>query len=575
MIDSDQPYDPFSSARGASHPNPLFDYLTGFTSRKLKDLFRLAEYIGFNSAHIYGTVRKFGEYPITKFVYETENATTRKQHENLFDKDLRLKGFLTLVSFDIWLTGNSLVSVYEPIKRDLQCPHCGTREAIKACKYSFNLDKLEFRHDCRNETCRRSQVFSKVIDEPLRNPKRIKLIRWDPKLIDIDANPITGECVYYLTIPRALIADVRAGNRNKIDHMPMEFLSAMKEKKLFKFEEDAIYHMKMPGPAGVESHWGYPPITAAIKLFMFAAVLRRANEAIALEHITPFRVMHPLSGSGQGDPLTTINLGKWRNELEQNLKMFRRDPLRAMFSPVPLGVINVGGDGRTLLTLGELQEAEKDIVLSLGVPMEFLTGGLGQTRGEITLRMIENQLRTHIENLNGLSQWIEERVTSFLKWDSIPVKLADFKMLDDDASKQVRLQLWSQGQASNTTIAEDAGLDLEHERKQKQQEALLDARAQAETQLKIQKEQSSLSLRVQQQSMQASGGMAYDPMQIMEANKPIAEQLTQLPPSQRKSRLDDLQKSDIIAYLAVKYTLEQLDQSQTADLKAQAQASPG
>lgn len=571
MIDFDQPFDPFSNVRGASHPNPLFDYLTGFTPRKLKDLIKLAEYIGFNSAHIYGTVRKFGEYPITRLVYETDSEASRKQHEDIFDKHLRLKGFDTLVSFDVWLTGNSFTSVYEPIKRDLQCPHCGTREAAKAARYSFNLDRLEFRHDCRNETCRKVGVLSKVIDEPLRDPSKIKLIRWDPKLIDIDANPITGECVYYYTIPRALIADVRAGNRTKIDHMPMEILSAMKEKKLFRFAEGAIYHMKMPGPAGVESQWGYPPITAAIKLFMFAAVLRRANEAIAMEHITPFRVMHPLTGSGQGDPLTTLNLQRWRQELEQNYKVFRRDPLRMMFSPIPVGVQNVGGDGRALLTLGELQEAEKDIVLSLGVPLEFLTGGFGQARGEVTLRMVENQLRTHIENINGLNQWIEERVATFLKIETIPMKLADFKMIDDDGAKQIKLQLWSQGVMSNTTMAEEVDADLSHERKQKHQEALEDARSQAQTQLAIQKEQSSLSLRSQQTAVQNSGGVSYDPQQIMAQNQPIADQLMAMPPSQRKSQLDDIQKSDLVSYLMVRYLLEQADQAQTADLKAQVQ----
>jgi hypothetical protein len=131
VIDFDQFSDPLSGARGSSHPNPMFDYLTGFTPRKLKDLLRQAEYIGFNSAHIYGTVRKFGEYPITRFVYETSGEAEKKRHERLFEKQLRLKGFLTLVSFDVWLTGNSFVSLYEPIKRDLQCPHCHTH--VLAC----------------------------------------------------------------------------------------------------------------------------------------------------------------------------------------------------------------------------------------------------------------------------------------------------------------------------------------------------------------------------------------------------------------------------------------------------------
>lgn len=561
---------PYQNGGGQyGHPNPQFDYLSGFTPRKLKDLIRQAEYIGFNSAHIYGVVRKFGEYPITKLVYETASESERLRHEKLFEKDLRFKGFLTLVSFDVWLTGNSFVSVYEPIKRDLRCPHCKIPEDVAAADYSFHLDRLEFRHTCR--ACGKRDVISEVIDQPLREPGRIKLRRWDPKLIDIDTNLITGEDEYYYTIPRSFVAEVRAGNKLKINHTPMEFLAAMRDRKIFKFAPDAIYHMRMPGPAGEQGQWGFPPITAAIKMFLFAAVLRRANEAIALEHITPFRVMHPTAASGQGDPLTTINLGRWRQELEGNYKAFRKDPLRIMFSPIPVGVQNIGGEGRTLLTLGELQEAEKNIVLSLGVPMEFLTGGLGQTRGDVTLRMIENQLRTHIENLNGLSQWVESRVTSFLKWTSIPVKLQDFKMTDDADVKQFKLQMWAQGKLSDTTMAEAVDVDLHNERKLQKQEKLDQARIDSETQIAIQKQQTSLSLSSQQRALQSQGGMAYDPQQILAANAPLAEELGGMDEGTRRSRLDALQGEDPVAYAVVKMLLEQQTQNQDAQVKQEAQ----
>ena len=559
---------PYQNGGGAyGHPNPQYDYLSGFTPRKLKDLIRQAEYIGFNSAHIYGVVRKFGEYPITELEYETASDSERERHEKLFDNELRFKGFLTLVSFDVWLTGNSFVSMYEPIKRDLRCPSCKIPEDVAAADYTFHLDRLEFRFNCRN--CGLRNQIAEVVDQPLREPSRIKLRRWDPKLIDIDSNLITGEDEYYYTIPRAFVAEVRAGNKLKINHTPMEFLAAMRGRKIFKFAPDAIYHMRMPGPAGEQGQWGFPPITAAIKLFLFAAVLRRANEAIAMEHITPFRVMHPTQASSQGDPLTTINLGRWRQELEGNLRAFRKDPLRVMFSPIPIGVQNIGGEGRTLLTLGELEQAEKNIVFSLGVPMEFLTGGLGQTRGDVTLRMIENQLRTHIENLNGLAQWTERRAAGFLKWASIPVRLQDFKMTDDVDAKQFRLQMWTQGRVSDTTMAQSLNMDLKNEMKLIKQEQLDRQRNESETQLALQRQQQALSLTSQQRAMQAQGGVAYDPQQVLAANAPIAQELGEMDEGTRRSRLDALQGEDPVAYAVVKMLLEQKQQNDTAQAKQQ------
>lgn len=557
----------FGGRNAAAHSNPMFDYLTGFVPRKLKDLFKWAEYLGFHSAHVYGVVRKFGEYPITRFVYESTSEEEKTRHKKLFEENLRLKGFLTLVSYDVWLYGNAFVSVYEPIKRELVCPHCGTKEDIGAAKYKFNLSKLQFTHDCKQ--CKRQGVISKVEDYKLRDMSKITLIRFDPKLIDIEHNRITGESVYYYQIPRDDVSKVRAGNKTFIDHMPLEILRAMQERKTFKFGAGALYHLKMPGPAGVQAQWGFPPITSAIKNFLFTAVLRRANEAIALEHITPFRIIHPLAASGQGDPITTIPLDRWKLEMERNMRLFRRDPLRIQFSPVPVGVQNIGGEGRALLTLGELQEAEKNIVLSLGVPMEFLSGGLGQTRGEITLRMIENQLQTHIENLNSLVQWIEQKAAAFMGWASIKMRLADFKMLDDVENKQLKIQLWQSQLLSNSTLAEMIDIDLDHERKQRREDALADARAEQETQIALQKAQRSLSNQAQQQALQSAGGPAYDQQAILASAQPLAEEIASYDAGTRRSRMDALKGEDFIMYCVVTQLVEQLSQNQMAEMKAQ------
>lgn len=557
----------FGGRNAASHPNPMFDYLTGFVPRKLKDLFKWAEYLGFHSAHVYSVVRKFGEYPITRFIYESNSEEEKSRHKKLFEEDLRLKGFLTLVSYDVWLYGNAFVSIYEPIKRELVCPHCGTKEDVAAAEYKFNLGKLQFTHDCRG--CKRKAVISKVEDYKLKDSTKITLIRWDPKLIDIEHNRVTGESVYYYQIPRDDVSKVRGGNKTFINHMPLEILRAMQERKTFQFAPGSLYHLKMPGPAGVQAQWGFPPITSAIKNFLFTAVLRRANEAIALEHITPFRIIHPLAASGAGDPITTIPLDRWKTEMERNWRLFRRDPLRIQFSPVPVGVQNIGGEGRALLTLGELQEAEKSIVLSLGVPMEFISGGLGQTRGEITLRMIENQLQTHIENLNSLVQWVERKVAQFMGWASIKMRLADFKMIDDVENKQLKIQLWQSQLMSNTTMAEMLDLDLDHERKQRREDALADARAEQETQVALQKLQQSLSTQAQQQALQSQGGVAYDQQQIIAKAEPIAQEMAGYDTGTRRSRLDSLKGEDFIMYCVTKELLEQMQQDQTTAMKAQ------
>lgn len=552
--------------RGASHPNPMFDFLTGFVPRKLKDLFKWAEYLAFNSAHIYAVIKKFGEYPITKFVYEDGAPNERERHKDLFEKTLRMKGFLTKVSFDKWLYGNSFVSVYEPFKRMLVCGSCKQKTDIQACDYDFSLDKLTFKFRC--PACKMRTV-GKVDDQPLTDKRKLRLIRWDPKAINIMPNPFTGECLYYYEVPRTVEQQIRAGNHHLINTTPYEFLIAMQKGKTFLFEDDQLYHMKVPGPAGVESHWGFPPITAAIKLFLFAAILRRANEAIAMEHITPFRVMFPQASSGNGDPITQIPLDEWREKVERYYKDFRKDPLQVMFAPTAIGVQNIGGDGRAMLTLGELQEAEKNIVLSMGVPMEFLSGGLGQTRGEITLRMIENQLQTHIEDLNDLLQWVETKVTQFLGWQTMSVRLADFKMIDDIDRKNFFLQLWQQQKVSDTTMYEMFEIDPVRERKLRKEDALADAKAQQEMQNAVQKLQQSLSSQAQQQAAQQSGRQSYDQQQMVSQADQMVQEMQQYDQGTQRSRMDSLKGEDLVMYALVKERMEQAGQDQMQSMKAE------
>jgi hypothetical protein len=554
-------------ANNASHPNPMFDYLTGFVPRKLKDLLKWAEYLSVNSAHIYAVVRKFGEYPITRVLYETNSVAERDRHKDLYEKVLRLKGFLTKVSFDKYVYGNVFISLYEPFKRELICKHCKTHIDISVADYTFDLDKLAWK--LRKCTSCGGAGIADCLDTKLVDKKKLELIRWDPKLIDIDHNPITGKSVYYYQIPRNIIQQVRSGNKNLIDLMPIEILRAMQRKKTFRFAEGQLYHMRTVGPAGVEAHWGLPPITSAIKNFLFAATLRKANEAIALEHITPFRIVTPKAGSGNGDPITTINLQQLRDEYNKAYKEFRRDPLYQFFSPAPIDVVNVGGEGRALLTLGELQEAEKNIVLSMGVPMEFLSGGLGQTRGEITLRMIENQLQTHIEELNDLLQWVEDKISAFLNWTTIEVKLADFKMIDDVENKQMLAQLWQAGKLDDTTMYESLNLDPERIRKQKIEDALADARAQMEQDAQLAKQKNSLSSQAQQQALQGQSQSQYDQQAIIAQADQIVQEFMQMDAGTRRSRMDALKNEDLVMASVVRERLEQVGQNQEADMKAQ------
>jgi len=555
--------------RASSHTNPAFDFLTGFVPRRLKDLFRWCEYLTYNSAHIYATLRKFGELVVTDIKYSTSNEALRKNYKHLFDKKLKIKGALLMGSLDKHIYGNHFTSLYFPFLRFLKCGVCEELTNIEHTEYKFTLKTLKFQYQCRK--CN-GQTTGSLVDRKLLNPAKIHIIRWDPKVIDIDYNPITGEAEYYYNIPDDIKNKVKQGASTLINTMPKEFLEAIRDDKVFAFERDALFHMKVASPSGMDQQWGFPPLAATIKLFLYTMTLRKANEAIAMEHIVPFRVMTP--GTGNQDPTQFLNLNRWQEEMKANLRQWRKDPLHIMFAPTPVNVTNVGGDGRMLLTLGEVQEADKAIIAAMGVPPEFLYGGLTKAGMEGNLRMIQNQLQSDTDSLNDLLQWYTDRVAKFLGWERIETELLPLKMVDDTETKQMMIS-FATGQAgaqmvSMTTVAEHIGFDLDEEREKRLQEQLDETRHQMKVQAEVQKLQNTLSQQVQTQAAAQSGqGLGYDQQKVIAAADGIVQQLMQTDPGSRRSQLHSLQMEDMVLYAVVIQRLEDAQNQQTQQAKSQ------
>jgi len=566
--------------RGIQHPNPLFDYLTTFVPRKLKSLFTYCDYLYYNSPQIFAALTKFSVYPVTDFMYETESPKLKNKYKHLSENILNLKAILIRGGIDRHVYGNSFTSIYFPFKRFLICPACGAKYNIQFVQYKFKIRNKSPEFTFRCKSCARN-VKGKVDDAKLRLPKDIHIIRWDPKHMDISANPITGDREYYYEIPGYIKDRVRRGDKHLLATMPMAFLKTIAQRKLFKFSKDKIHHMRADAPSGIDDRWGFPPLTSTLKQFFYTAVLRKANEAISLEHIVPFRVMHPAQATASADPTVTISLSNWLNETKLNYQSWRRDPLHLMFSPVPVGVTNVGGQGRALMVTGEITEAENSIIAALGIPREFLYGGLSATGSGVTLRMLENQLLTYTSQLLDLAQWITDRCAEFLGWKKIRLDLEPFKLVDDVQQKMALLQanqVAGGTMLSNTTIASLFGKDIEKERDMRAQEVLDEERFNFELNQKLQKQQQSLAARART-AVQSDQPQGYDQNAIVAQADQIVEQLASMDEGTRRSYLHSLQVEDIVMYSVVIQRWEDFQNQQTAavrqDVRSQQQAQGG
>lgn len=553
---------------GAANPNPFFDTLTGFVPRKLKDLFRWAEYLYTNSPTIFAAVQKLASYPVTRVTIETSSQVQKKLWTTILNEHIKIRGVANETGLDRRIYGNSFISVYRPFDRFLKCSHsqCGGLTGVSKIKYQFQLKTLKFKYHC--EACERDTT-GEIHDMPVRDYTRIRVIRWDPKLIDIDYNPITGTSKYYYTVPQDLKMKVEKGNEHIINTMPLEFLRAIQKDKLFAFAPGQIYHMKMPAPAGIDAQWGLPPLLCNIKAFYYAAVLRKANEAIALDHTVPLRVLHPAAGAGNATPSEQLNLGNWQAQMTENVKAWRRDPNHIMMSPVALGVSMMGGQGRSLMVLGEIKDAEESIIAGMGVPREFIYGGMTLAGSGISLRMLENQLESDAEQHNEQLEWIIGQIAACAKLAPVEATFVPFKLVDDTEQKAALMQLQQilGNPLSKAKMLEGYDVDLEKEQERSVQEQLSEMRAQMKLQQQQQKLQNSASAQADAAASQGAG-MSYNPQAVLAAADQLVQQLGGLDEGTRQSQMDQLSQEDPVMYAVVRDRMD----SQASMLRQQAVA---
>jgi hypothetical protein len=152
-------------------------------------------------------------------------------------------------------------------------------------------------------------------------------------------------------------------------------------------------------------------------------------------------------------------------------------------------------------------------------------------------------------------------------------------MVDDTETKQtlIGLATGAGGAApivSLTTMAERLGIDLDQERNKRLQEAIDEAKFQQKLQVEMQKMQNTLAQQVQQQVAGAQG-LNYDQQAVIAQADNIAQQLMQLDPNTRRSQMHSLQTEDAVMYAVVVQRLEDAQNAQTAQAKAQMQGGAG
>ena len=571
------------------YPNPFFDLASNYLPKNIKTLFKYCRNFFYTNGFIRNVVTKLTEYPITDIQFNSNlDPAVANKYDIAFKEKLKLKSLLIEIGLDYFTYGNCFISVSMKPKRFLVFPN-GDRYPLDATKFKVKNFQIEGYHpeDKKPYPC-------KLEDEYVKTISNLRFVRWSPENVDIEYNPVTGRSTYYYNIPAKVKTKIAAGNKDILKDIPLVFLDSLKKKKRIELDGDNLFHFKRPSLAEDDMGWGKPIILPALKEIYYLQTLKRGNEAIANEHIVPKKAIYPANTTTL-DPYTQMNLGKWKSQMELQVRKWKSDPNHIGVFPIPIGYQELGGNARALLLTPEMKFIEETIINSLGVPLEFIKGGSTFTSGSVSLRIVENHFITYRELLTDfVNHFFIKKMVELLNYPDCKVTFKTFKMADDAQSKQLAINLNQMGKISDKKLLTEFGFNYEAESqtiRENQRDTMEDnifsakkqAQAQGEaqiiaTQYQIRAEDEAvqeryrIKLRMFQEELAAENvGVPEEHHQIIER---YAQQVFNMDPESQQMTLQRMSQSMPTTYGFVMQRVQEminqqmLEQQQAAEQKA-------
>lgn len=465
--DQIQNYGDMYGRRGIRYPSPFFDLARTYIPDNVKEMFKWCRYFYYKHPLVNPTINKLSEFPITDLIYESPSSTLNKWWEDTLERYMKFRSTAIRIGTNYNALGNAFISINVPISKRLTCKKCGKSHNIERITYKW----INFRCKAKCQACGRDD-FMEVRDVYIKDRTRFNFVVWDPLDIEIDYNDITGKSRYYYVPSAKLKSAIYQGRRHIIDTLPQIFIEAVKRKKRIELPEHNFYHFKRDGLAEKDQEWGKPLIYPVMTTIYYMQVLYRAQEAIANQHIVPLWVLYP-QATPTMDPYSFLNMDNWKSQIEEEVAMWKKDPNHIPVLPMPIGFSTVGGEGRGLLLGPEIQQNSQVVMAGMGVPQEFIFGGLSYTGTSVTLRMLENQLLGHIRSIRTfLEDFVIPFLSKYLGQAPISIRMSDFKMADDIQRKQIMISLNSSEKISDKKLLEmvDPKLDIKEETKVRMKE---------------------------------------------------------------------------------------------------------
>ena len=555
------------------YPNPFCDIASEYIPTDLEQIFEWVEYLMMTMAPFRSISQRIARYFLTEIVISECSDEERQKYEDLFSHKLHMIQKLAEMGDDLLTYGNSFTSIYFPFDRWLTCPKCLMDYHCKVLDFDFDGRTGKFKGVCPK--CGNNVEFIRQ-DRMNRDLSKVKIIRWDPKRIRLRVHPISEEVEYYYKLDNDFVKKVSDGNRFYLDSTPWGMVRACLGENeagkdgetLFKFNDDQLFHMRAGNLAGVPvKGWGIPPMLPNFKLAYYIQLLRRYDEAIALDFIVPFRILYPQNQAlGNQDPLSAMSMQTFINAMSKMVESKRKNITDIQVAPFSVGYELIGGEAKSLSPKDNIAQAQQELRQALGYPQELYDGTLSLQAAPTALRLFEKEWNHLVQGYNDFIAWCVKKISARYMWGSVDAELRPVTLADDIERKGLQLQAAGGMDISKQTAYKPFGIDYIEEQKRivNEQSEIQKIQQRAMEEAASQQANGVGSGDPQTQSapgMDPSGGIGATPGDVYEQAHQIAEDLIfRTPQTMVRGQLIKIKQSNPTLHALVKQFMSEIRQ---------------
>jgi hypothetical protein len=510
-------------------------------------------------------------YFITDYEFIGDGDEKEREDERRYLRDvLDLEAKMLEMGDDWGCYGNSFMRLHYPFTRYLKDTRFGklklySIEQFPASKIKFNFNKLTYSVP-DPKTKGETMVELPFVDFEDRNKEHIKLIRIDPRDIRIVYNELSDTARYIYKFQSRVREQIKQGVLTVVNSTPRYMLEAMQKNCDLEFHDGEVFHFKAPSVSGVShSCWGLPELIANFRQIYQIFIYMKADEAIARDMITPFRIFSMAPGQGDNDILGNMDGLFFQQQAAEVIANRRKDPTAIHAMACPVNYQEFGATGKQYAPKELIEFQNNQLLNGSGFPEELYKGTMQPQGIPSALRMFENNFWFIYNNFNKFVKWVVKKTQAFVKEPPMEVKWAEPQMIDNMENTNLISQMVMSGVLPYDVLFKKFGISdpVKTMMKRKKQDKELEI---GEAELTEEMERKQQAADILQASLEegggeggAGGGMSggMPITDLYQQASQLAQQWLSMPVGQRRQNMMQTQASDNQLYLQAKQIMEQ------------------